>query len=79
MNTTANTTTTRKETAAETSVLVRHWDSQNMICISLKEWENAEKNAGKTSAFAETRAVLSNGLVDGTNMKVEKYLQYRNS
>ncbi len=73
-----NTTTTRKETSA-TSVLVRHWDSQNMEEISLKEWEEAEKNAGKTSAFAETRAVLSNGLVDGTDMLVEEYLQYRNS
>ena len=49
-----------------------------MTEITIKEWEEAEKKAGKTSAFAETRSVLANGIVSGTEMTVEKYLQYRN-
>lgn len=50
-----------------------------MAVMTSAEYEAAEKLAGKNSAFAETRAVLSNGMVAGTEMTVEKYLRYRNS
>ena len=66
------------ESLSTTSVLVRDWNCKNMTEITIKEWEEAEKKAGKTSAFAETRSVLANGIVSGTEMTVEKYLQYRN-
>lgn len=66
------------ESFTRSSVLVREWDSQNMREISVEEWEQAEKHAGKNSAFAETRAVLSNGIVAGTDQTVDQYLRYRN-
>ena len=54
------------EILSQTSVLVRDWDSRNFREISNKEWRKAEQKAGATSAFAETRAVASNGKVAGT-------------
>ena len=67
------------EELKKVSVLVRDWDSRNMRELSIEEWEACEKRAGKNSAFAETRAVLNNGMVAGTEMSVAKFLQYRNS
>ena len=66
------------EELKKSSILVRDWDSKKFREISLQEWEAAEKSAGKNSAFAETRAVLSNGKVAGTGWTVEQFLQYRN-
>ena len=67
------------EELKKTAVLARQWDSQNFSILSVEEWENAEKKAGKSSAFAETRAVLSNGMVAGTEWTVEQFLKYRNA
>ena len=66
------------EILSQTSVLVRDWDSKKFSQITVAEWEAAEDRAGKNSAFAETRAVLSNGFVAGTTMTVQQFLQYRN-
>ena len=66
------------EILSQTSVLVRDWDSKEFSQITVAEWEAAEYRAGKNSAFAETRAVLSNGFVAGTTMTVQQFLQYRN-
>ena len=67
------------EELKKVGVLVRQWDSRNMTEITLEEYEAAEKQAGGGSAFAETRAVLNNGKVAGTEMSVHQYLRYRNS
>lgn len=66
------------EEAKKESVLIRNWDSKKFSQITVAEWEAAEDRAGKNSAFAETRAVLSNGFVAGTTMTVQQFLQYRN-
>ena len=66
------------EEAKKESVLIRNWDSKEFSQITVAEWEAAEDRAGKNSAFAETRAVLSNGFVAGTTMTVQQFLQYRN-
>ena len=68
----------RNESLSTTSMLVREFDSRNMHEVSVREWQEAEQKAGSSSAFAETRAVLSNGYVARTEMKADQYLDYRN-
>jgi len=60
------------------SVIVRKFESKEMYEISLIDWHRAENEAGSQSAFAESRGVLNNGFVEGTEMKVHEFLSYRN-
>lgn len=60
------------------SVIVREFEGKYVYEIPIQEWRAAENKSGHQSAFAESRAVLKNGLVEGTEMKVGEYLRYRN-
>ena len=66
------------ETGNPTTILVRDWDCQNFREISMAEYRAAEDAAGKTSAFAETRAVVCNETV-GNGLGKHEFLEYRNS
>lgn len=60
------------------SVIVREFEGKEVYEIPIREWLAAENRSGNQSAFAESRAVLKNGFVEGTKMKVGEYLKYRN-
>ncbi len=66
------------EILTQKSILVRDWDCKNFREITVDEFKKAE-DAARTSAFAETKAVSSNGFVVWTEMKVEEFIEYRNA